>query len=434
MTNDQNNNPEENKTNGNTLKPNTARAIKILAVVVIAVVIIAVAYGIVKRLIIAKFVSQQMGAFKPPAVDIRTPEIKNVPLFYEFTGTAEPVEEVTVRARVTGYLERVAFEEGSYVKKGQLLFEIEDEAYIAAHDRAQASLASAKAELQRAQADLERVKRAVQTNAVSQQQLTRTKAEYDQARAAVDSAKARLDDAELNLSYTKITSPINGRIGKTMVDIGNLVGHGTPTPLASIVALEPVYVSFYISENFFRNGLDIDSVKKSRGLKFLVSLTEQGGFDFEGKIDYIDNVVDKATGTIMLRGTLPNKAHKIIPGMYTRVKLPIGTRNNAMLVPEESLQSDISGKYLLTVDDQNIVHRHHVKTGRLIDGMRVVIQGIEKNQRFVYEGIQYAQPGMKVEVNGQKNNKNKNYENANSDTSSYTGKEKNNTEKKGNDN
>jgi RND family efflux transporter MFP subunit len=386
----------------------------IFIVVIVILIGSAIGYGIVKRLIISKMVTKMMASQQPPAVDVQKPTVRDVPAYYDFTATAKAVDKVMIQARVKGYLQQILFQDGAFVEKGQVLFKIEDDTYIALRDQAKAQLKSAKAELKSAQADLDRVQAAVKTNAVSEQQLTRSIAQRDKAKAAVTSAAAKLNDAKLNLSYTNVTSPITGRISRHFVDKGNLVGAGEHTLLAEVVKLEPIYVYFYVSESLFHEHLSYDLIKENIDRKFQLSLNNQNDFSYSGKLNYIDNTVDNMTGTILVRGALQNKQHKILPGMYTRLRLSLGVKKNALLVPEKAVKSDIGGKYLFLLDDDNVVRRRNIEVSRLVDSMRIVEAGLTPDDRFVIEGTQYVTPGAKVEINTQSSENNKKTDSAES--------------------
>lgn len=332
----------------------------------------------------------------PPVVTVAKPRVQTVTSDFEFTGTLSAVEEVEVRARVKGYLNKICFEEGKDVSKDELLFEIEPELHQAQKDQAQANLKSRESELVRAESDLQRVLEAVKTNAVSQQQVTTSIAARDQAQAAVLAAKASLAEATLNLSYTRITSPINGRISIHYVDKGNLVGAGENTLLANVVKLDPIYVTFYISEGFLFDGLNGTNEKNLEKMKFYVGLKQERGFPREGFLNYIDNKVDPDTGTVLVRGQLANPDKRLLPGMFVRINVPLGTLPNAILVDEWALGTDIGGKYLLVVNSDNIVQHRPVQVGRQLDSLRVISSGLSADETYVVKGLQFVYPGMKV--------------------------------------
>ncbi|MHC4212118.1 MAG: efflux RND transporter periplasmic adaptor subunit [Planctomycetota bacterium] len=331
-----------------------------------------------------------------PVVTVDKPQLRTVTDFYEFTGTAGAVEEVQVRARVQGYLQKIHFDDGSDVSKGDLLFEIERESFQAKRDQADAMLKSSQAEMLRAQLDYERVQEAVKTHAVSKQEVTTRKAEWDKAQASVMANEAALVEAELNLSYTKIHSPIDGRISRRMVDAGNLVGAGEQTLLATVVKLQPIYINFYVSEGLLLEGLEKREVNGQSSFKFYAGLENETGYPHEGVLTYMDNTVDAGTGTILIRGDLANAKKKILPGMFVRVKVPVGQQADAVVVNERAIGTDIGGKYLLLVDKDNRVERRPVQIGRQIDNMRVVASGLSADERYILKGVQFVFPGMEV--------------------------------------
>ncbi len=334
----------------------------------------------------------------PPPVQVRTPVVQDVEEYYEFTGNTAAVEQVEVRARVEGFLTSIAFTDGAEVKQGDLLFTIEPEAFQARRDQALAQLQSAQAERERAQLDYERVEKAVQTNAVSQQELSTRKADREKAQAAVAAAKAILETAELNLSYTRIVSPVDGVVSRRFVDVGNLVGAGEQTRLATIVKIRPIYVYFNASEEQLQNYF-LDhrpGQNAAEPVRFSAGLSETDDFSRQGVLDYLDNRVDSQTGTITLRGVLPNETRPLLPGMFVRIRVPTGIRKDAVLVEERALISDISGKTVLTVDEKNIVHSQPVQLGKKVGLMRVVESGLEGHPRYVVSGFHFAHPGSPV--------------------------------------
>jgi RND family efflux transporter MFP subunit len=367
---------------------------KTLVTVVSLLIIGGLGYGLF-RLFTMKpaFPAPQMPA---PAVVVAKPQLQTVTDYYEFTGTTAAIEEVEVRARVQGYLQKLCFVDGSDIRKGDLLFEIEPESFQAKRDQAYALLKSSEAELLRAELDLERVQEAVKTNAVSRQQVTTRKAERDKAQASMMANKAALAEAELNLSYTRIHSPIEGRISKRLVDVGNLVGASEQTLLATVVKLQPIYVNFDVSEGFLLEKLKENSVGGQSTFRFYVGLQNESGYPHEGVLDYVDNTVDAGTGTILLRGQLPNADKKILPGMFVRVKVPVGETAGAVLVDERALATDIGGKYLLLVDQDNRVERRPVQIGRQIGDMRVITSGLTADDTYILKGLQFVFPGMEV--------------------------------------
>ena len=332
-------------------------------------------------------------------VQVATPVIQDYVRYDEFTGRVESIESVDIRARVRGFLQKVAFKDGAFVKKGDLLFEIEPESYQADRDRAVADLKSAQADLKRAQQDYERVAEAVKSNAVSQQDVSKYQADRDMAESKVIATKAALAQAELSLSYTKIYSPIDGKISRRYVDIGNLVGADQMTLLARVVTLDPIYVYFNVSEGdllgYYEATSGIASAAQNT-VKFHVSLDGDTPLPEEGRLDYMDNAVDAMTGTIQVRGILPNPDQKILPGMFARVKVPAGQQTAAVLIQEKAIGTDLGGKYVLVVGEGNIVQQRPVKISALVDGLRVVDSGLAAGEMYIVSGIQFVRPGMPV--------------------------------------
>ncbi len=333
-----------------------------------------------------------------PVVTVRMPVVQDVEDYYEFTGNTAAVEQVDVKARVEGFLTDLHFTDGQDVNTGDLLFTIEPNEFIDIRNQAQSQLLSDKAELVRAQLDYERMEKAVQANAVSKQDLSTAKANRDKAEAQVMSATAALANANLNLSYTRVTSPITGRVSRRFLDPGNLVGANEQTLLATVVRMQPMYVYFNVSEEILEQYFAVHNPAEIKSLrpKFEIGFVGRQDYPYEGFLDYIDTNVDPATGTIVFRGQIPNTEKKLLPGMYVRVRVPIGIRHNAVLIEDQALNSDIGGKYVLTVDPNNIVHLSYVKPGRQVGEMRVIESGLTEKQQYIVSGFHGVRPGSHV--------------------------------------
>jgi RND family efflux transporter MFP subunit len=342
---------------------------------------------------------------QPPPVTVATPELRDVTVFEEFTGTTQARESVEVRARVPGYLEKVTFEPSAFVRKGDLLFVIEQAPYQAQLDRAEAGLRSAEAGLRRAESDLDRLEEAIKTNAVSQQEVTRARAERDQAAAAVEEARAALENAQIQLGYTTIRAPISGMISRNYVDIGNLVGAGEPTLLATVRRIDPIFAYFDVSERFIAKALAEAGGHKGPAAQEEIPVTlllKETGYEVDGIVDAVDNTVDPATGTIQLRGVFPNPDALVFPGFFVHVRVPGDVLEGALLAPESALGTDLGGRYLMVVGDGNVVEKRYVETGPLQPDMaRVILKGLEPGERFVTEGLQRARPGLPVSPQGE---------------------------------
>jgi len=336
-----------------------------------------------------------------PEVTIARPKQENVRRYHDLTGNTESVEMVDVRARVEGFLQEIHFEDGADVKEGDVLFTIERDVFIADVEQAKAVVESTIAESRRAQADLDRVNLAVKTGAVSEQEVDLKRADRDIAVASFAKAKALLKQAELQLSYTTVTSPVTGRVSRRYVDKGNLVGSGEKTLLTRVVRFDPIYVYSNISETLLSQILKkagkTDQERREVNAKFHVGLADEDGYPHEGVINFIDNRLDETTGTAQIRGTVPNKNRLLYPGMFVRLRIPALEDTAALLVYEKSIGTDLGGKFVLVVGgEDNVVERRYVKLGQLYENMRVVEDGLDANDRYIYKGIQRARPGLPV--------------------------------------
>jgi len=338
----------------------------------------------------------------PPQVTVAKPVVKNIINYAFFTGYTESRKSVELRARVEGYLEQVAFPSGGMVKKGDLLFVIDPKPYEAEVAQRMANLSTRQAEKKLAKATLERKESSYKQRAVSELAVLEAKANVSKSEAEVMGAEAAIVDAQLELSYTEIHSPINGRISRNFVDVGNLVGSaGDKTLLANIVNYDPIYVYFTIDESslmlFKRHSRKVDGANV-KGSDIAINLALEGENDYtrSGVLEYVDNKVDLSTGTIQARATFENTDLYILPGQYAKVRIPIQHVENAVLVPEIALSADQRGRFLLTVDSDNKVVYKPVQIGALQDGMRVIRKGISQDDRVIIKGIQRARPGASV--------------------------------------
>ena len=367
---------------------------------IITIIVIAVAVFLIWYFIFREPASQpQQFMQQAPPINVALPEVNDVEDYYEFTGNVESPNQVDIRARVEGFLLTVDFNDGDHIKKGDLLFTIEPNQYQNTIDVIRAQLLSDKSALLNAQLDYERIKKAIDTNSVSRQQLTAAQAAKDQANAKVMVTEAQLKNAKLNLSYTKIISPLTGKISRRYVDPGNLVGSGgSQTLLTTIVETQPVYVYFYVSEtvmqDYFlaRNVLNPVTQKQ----RVQAGFPNQNDYPFEGFLDFIDNSIDANTGTILMRAQMPNENEKLFPGMFVQIKLPTGIIKNAVLVQEKAINSDIGGKFLYIVDSNDVLHTSYIKEGKTIGDYRVVLSGLKSNQKYVVSGFHMIRPGMKI--------------------------------------
>ena len=348
----------------------------------------------------------------PPKVTTAQPLQQEVIDYLEFTGTTRAYEEVEVRARVAGFLQSMHFTPGTLVEKGDQLFVIDPREYRAALNAAQGELDSAKAQLQRAETEYARAQRLFKQKAGAEKNVVQWRGERDMAMAAVAMAKARVERARLDLDYTKVTSPIAGRVGRNLVDVGNLVGEGEPTLLTTITRYDPMYVYFNLNERdllkvmaMYRQrvqekGLDTDKGPgREADIPLFLGLADEEGYPHKGKLDFAESSVDPGTGTLRLRGMFPNPGMPpvLLPGLFTRLRMPIDEREDALLVTERALGTDQGGRYLLAVNSENVVEKRLIRMGQLVDGLRVIEEGLQPGDWVIVNGLQRARPGAKVD-------------------------------------
>ena len=343
----------------------------------------------------------QYKAPPPPSVTVAQPLVRSVTNYLEETGTTVEVERIEIRARVQGYLQEVYFKDGQDVKKGDKLYLIQPNEYEAKVAAGKAEVEAKKVALTRAEIELKRQTEMFKESATSQANVDTAQAERDSGLAALDAAKATLNLAALDLEYTAITSPIDGRVERTLIRGGNLVGGIAATQLTTVMKYDPIHVYFNISERaILRLQKNSDGDTEGRPdittIKAYLRTTLDTGFPFEGHLDYGDLGVDQSTGTFTLRAIFPNPKMKLIPGLFVRIRVPIGTTENAVLVPERSVGADQSGRYVMIVGDDNIVERRNVRLGTKLGDMIVVIEGLEGKQTIVVDGLQRARPGVAV--------------------------------------
>lgn len=344
----------------------------------------------------------------PPEVTVAKPVVREVTDYFEFPGQTDAVDRVEVRARVTGYLDKVNFVDGQNVKKGDLLYEIDPRPYQAALDRAKGDLARLLALADKAKADLARSERLRPSGAISQDEYELRVANLAVTHASIQSAEAAIREAELSLGFTKIRSLIDGRVSRTRVTEGNLVQMGTndSNVLTTVVSTNPIYVYFNVDEHVLlkyqelavKTGKELhpDNLKD---LKFPVEigLSNETGYPHAGVADFADNEIDRGTGTLRVRGVFENANEYLTPGLYVRVRTPFGDPHQALMVNERAIGTDQRQKYLLTVDKDNLVKYCPVKVGRAIEGLRVIESGIKADDMVVVNGLQRARPGSPVQ-------------------------------------
>jgi RND family efflux transporter MFP subunit len=343
----------------------------------------------------------------PPEVTVSQPVAKKVTDYADFTGRLSAVQTVDVRARVSGYLVKIGFDDGQEVKTGDLLFQIDSRPYEAAVELAKAEVAKCEAALAKAKADVARSEELLPNRAISRSEYDLHVAQRGVAEASLQGAKASLQDAELNLEFTRITSPIDGRASRSKFTVGNLIqGGATLTePLTTIVSTQPIYVEFDLDERTLLDAMrSVGAAKKDtrpdhlKDLKYpvYVGLANEQGNPHAATLDFADNRLDKSTGTIRVRAVLDNQERHFVPGMFVRVRLPLGEPRDALLISERAVGIDQGQKYVLVVDGQNEAHYRAVQLGAVHDGLRVVAAGLQAGEPIVVNGIQRVRPGAKV--------------------------------------
>jgi multidrug efflux system membrane fusion protein len=327
----------------------------------------------------------------PPAPEVTAAKV----LFHEvrdwadFTGRLEPKEQVDVRPRVGGYVATVAFVEGADVKQGDLLFEIDPRPFRAAVARLRADRDRAVAELTLARSYADRAQRLLDERAISQEELEQRTSDAAVAEAKLASARAALDAAELDLSFTRVTAPIAGRVSRAVVTVGNLVD--ASTLLTTLVSVSPVYAYFDIDEQTY-----LKHASPSGDSDVYVGLVDEDGYPHRARLDFVDNRVDANHGTIRARAVLDNADGRFTPGLFARIRLVSPQQFSAAFVDDRAVGTDLGRKFVLVVDDGNVVRYRPVETGRLIDGLRVVTSGLAPNDVVIVNGLQRVRPGVAV--------------------------------------
>jgi RND family efflux transporter MFP subunit len=338
----------------------------------------------------------------PPQVSVATPLVHDVRRFLDTTGSVAALNSVDLVARIQGFLYSQNYVDGAMVKSGTTLFTIEPPPYFAQMQQAQAQQAAMQANLVQAQQAYQRQASLRQQNVNSVADLDNAQAKRDAAQANLDNAMASSQLAAINYSYTQVKAPFDGQVSAHLVSVGQMVGTGgQQTKLSTIVQIKPIYVNFSVSEPVVQR---IQATLRARGLRLsevhdiplYIGLQTETGFPHTGSIDYIAPTVDPDSGTLSARGLLPNTDFALLPGMFVRVRVPLGLDKNALLVPDTAVGSDQGGSYLLVVDDQNVVQEKPVTTGSVVGGLRVIDSGIAPTDKVIVNGLQLAIPGEKV--------------------------------------
>lgn len=349
----------------------------------------------------------------PPKVTVAQPTVKDVTDYLEFTGNVAAAARVEVRARVPGTLLSREFVPGTTVDKGQLLFTVDPQEYRANMQAAEAELARAEARKGQADKTLLRARELIGRGNVSEAKLDEAEADAQAAAAEVLVRRAALRQAEIDLGYTEIKAPIRGRVGRSEVDVGNLVGIAEATVLTEVTAYDPMYVYFNLNELDLLRVMKLyrDRVKASGhdpkedpteevGLELQLGLADEVGYPHEGVLDFAESGLDSGTGTLQLRGVFRNTEVPpvLVPGLFARVRMPIGERDDVPLVSERAIGTGQQGSFVLVVNADNVVETRVVKLGQRIDGMRVIEDGLSAGEWVVVNGLQRARPGREVQA------------------------------------
>ena len=325
----------------------------------------------------------------PPSVTVAPVEQKEIVEWGEFTGHTEPVDSVEIRARASGYIQEVRFQSGQLVKKGDVLFVIDPRPYQAAFDQRQAEFDQAKSEFDRTETLL-------QNNAISKEEADARKARYEEA-------KANLDSARLDLEFTRVRAPIDGRVSRALLTEGNYVSGnaGSASLLTTVVSVGPVYVYADMDENSLLkfNNLIADKEMETNPdgkIPVQLQLSDETNFSHEGYVESLDNQLNPDTGSILVRAVFPNLDGQIVPGLFARIRIPLSNRHPAMLVDERAIGTDQSQKFVLTLTSSNTVAYQPVGLGAFIDGKRIVESGLNPGEKIVVNGLERVRPGMPV--------------------------------------
>jgi len=345
----------------------------------------------------------QNAAPPAPAVSAADVVVKSISQWDSFNGRIEAVESVQLRPRVSGYIDKVNYTDGQEVKKGEVLFTIDDRTYRAALEQAQASLARAKTQASLAQSEANRTDKLINTHLVSREEWEQRRSAATQAQADIRAAQAAVDTAQLNLDFTKVTAPIDGRASRALITSGNLVTAGdSASVLTTLVSQKTVYVYFDVDEstylhyqNLARSGQGASS--NHMALPVEIGLTGEDGYPHQGKVDFLDNQLTPSTGTIRMRALLDNAQRQFTPGLFARVRLPGSAEFNATLIDDKAVLTDQDRKYVYIVDKEGKAQRRDITPGRLAAGLRIVQRGLNPGDKVIVDGLQKVfMPGMPV--------------------------------------
>jgi RND family efflux transporter MFP subunit len=348
---------------------------------------------------------QQQVAPPPPEVSAVQPVVKEVTEWDDFTGRLEPIKSVEVRARVSGWLDSIHFKDGQVVKTGDLLFVIDPRPYEAEAERTRAELKRAEAQRNLGLQNLQRAEQLLRGSTIAQEQFDTRRNEYDIAAANVLEAQAAAKAAELNLEFTQVKAPIDGRISRRYADEGNFItgGSGQSTLLTTIVPFNPLYAVFDADERLVLKYTRLDLSGQRRSSRenpnpVRIALADEKDYSHGGTMDFVDNRLDPETGTLRARALIDNSKGLLTPGLFVRVQLKGRGPYAALLIPDEAIGTDQSKRFVMVVDKEGLAQRRFVTTGRLHEGLRAVEEGLTAEDRVIVGGLIRVRPGMPVKV------------------------------------
>jgi RND family efflux transporter MFP subunit len=338
----------------------------------------------------------------PPKVELATPLKQTVTRYLTATGNSAAINTTTLVARVQGFIQGIDYNDGDAVKAGKTLFVIEQKPYQLSLEQAQAAMASAEANTKKTKADLDRQSDLAAKNIASQATLDAAIASYDAAMATQKQEQVNIDQAQLNLSYTDVQAPFDGIVTARQVSMGQLVGAGSPTTLATIVQLQPIYVNFYVSEtdvqsiraNMQARSITAEELKK---IPVEVGLQSEKGYPHKGTLDYAAPSLTSATGTLLVRGIFDNPTRALLPGYFVRVRVPRGKDVDALLVPDRVVASNQAGRYVMVANKDDVVEQRQVELGPQVGDLRVIETGLKADDRVVISDLMTVVAGQKIE-------------------------------------
>ncbi len=334
---------------------------------------------------------------KPPTVPVAEVMVRPVTPFVEFTGSLTAVKRVELRPRVAGYIEGVSVPEGQYVEKGRALFHIDPRQFQATLNAAAARLREAQAAWQLAQAEHARAEKLFAQKVVARDRLDTATAALHAGQAQVEAAKAALETAKLDLGFARVMAPISGRVGQALVTEGNYVASGV-TPLTTIVSVDPLHVYFDVDERTYLRSLAAGRASASpqapQASKVMVALLTDKTYSRAGRVDYLANTSDRATGTVRVRAVVANPDGRLTPGLFAKVKLETGAPQARVLISDQSIGTDQGSRYVLVVGKDDKTEYRPIELGSVVDGLRVVEQGLQPGERIVVKGL--VRPGMQI--------------------------------------